>query len=212
MIAVIICNVIKCVVIFLTFWSHKDAIIITFDDVIVNYLNCSNDTTRDRCMIEMKNVRQKLSIWIFDKKFKMWNATTSSTQHAMSHNRRWFCETSKRKWYLIYIFIVFCFEVVDIFLNIDVTNFEKLTSNQNMSWVVDFDESNSQTFITHSALSQRDAIDFTISTIISNLSQIVLFFIYLIYNDLFICMLLTVEWNEYSQKCQVLRIFNSKDQ
>ena len=212
MIAVIICNAIKCVAMFLAFWSHKDAIIVTFGDAIASYLNCPDDTTRGRCMIGMEDVRQELPTWISGKEPRKWNATAPSPQHAVPHNRRWFCGASKRRWYLTYIFIVLCLGAVGIFLGIGVTGFGKLTGNQNMSWAVGFGEPDLQASITHSALPQRGATGLTASVLISNLPQTVLSFIYLIYNGLFTCMLLAAEWNEYSQKRQVLRVSNPKGQ
>ncbi|ERF76580.1 hypothetical protein EPUS_05853 [Endocarpon pusillum Z07020] len=231
MIVVMVCNVGKALLMFLITFVLKDKPLITIGDAIDSFLNDSDQTTRGLCLSSKKSIKagkfpqygfemvkdydaalvccyEAMSIQLKNEGFsKDWKADPVKYRSSVE---RWFSAVTPARWYSCLALYFCCMLTVTILLVIGVN-----TANYNNNGVarsalefinLGIGAVTPDTLISGWHLASIGGTTIIASVLISNIPQMILSFLYLLFNGVFTSMLLATEWSDFAHKRKPLRV------
>ncbi|KAF2871414.1 hypothetical protein BDV95DRAFT_606853 [Massariosphaeria phaeospora] len=184
---VIVLNALKAAVIFYTVFGVEEDPLLTVGDAVSSFMEKEDMVTRDMCLLTMKDVKR--SEYRFSTLPKQWTKTTP----------RWRDVTSKERRVAAFTLSAVALTIVSVLLGLGI---QSLPGSRSLSAIAE---------LGFGTIDPRIAIRWgytsTISnTLLANLPQPILSFIYFTYNGLFTCMLLGYEWSLYAHQRKGLRV------
>lgn len=198
--AVIICNLCKSVSMFLTLWRQRDATLVTVGDAVASFLEFPDETTTGRCMMGKVDVNKGPLAWKHGKK-------VLPITYRKPLRRRWFSAASPKRWAFCMTTCIVALITTGALLGAGISNI----STGESIWSLGFGAVNSATLLPlPSGWSDTGASGLVGAVLLANLPQAVVSFLYLMYNGLYTCMLLSHEWSRYAVQRRHLRVSTPK--
>jgi hypothetical protein len=192
MVAVLLCNLIKCTTMFWVVWQQRDTTFITFGDAIVSWLEEPDPASANRCFESVRSISQKTK-----------KQPPKTPQTIGRATRRWMIGVSRRRWITTILLLTIATSASSACLHLTIRQMEGYTADTIVSLGFGAVNSNMLLYI---GLPRRGASGLASSVLFANLPQITLSFVYLSYNALITCMLLANEYSGYEVHRKALRV------
>jgi hypothetical protein len=188
-------NFLKASILLFVFFVEKDNPIMTIGDAVASFLTQRDKSTRDFCFLEKQSIH-------------LWEAREGYLPYPLHPKflnfqyTKWSSVVSTRRWTMVWTFYnVILFFCISLFIAALVT--PGISTNTLMT--LGFGAANPITFIQGWIILQ--GLPGLISNaIVANLAQPILSTIYYMYNGIFTCFLLGVEWNNFASHRKGLRV------
>lgn len=193
MIFVILCNLVKTICMMVIVWKEKAATLVTLGDAISSFLQ-NPDSITAGCFLAGKDDFQTGNshlLTIEDKKY-------------LPKRYRWFRAASLTRWAAFHMLCLITLITASILLRLGLSNY--LLRIQSFSHLrqLGFGVVTAESLI--SGMDRLGFDELLATVFVINLSQIILSFLYLIYNGLFTCMLMAFEWSGFAHERKYLRV------
>ncbi|RPA75210.1 hypothetical protein BJ508DRAFT_332329 [Ascobolus immersus RN42] len=189
-------NIVKALTMLIAILIGNSSPLVTLGDAIESFLECPDDTTRLMCLATKYGITHR-NHWQRRGNYKQWKGRNTA-------NAYWAGAVSKTRWLACYSLSILSIVALCIFM---------MFGRQGIS--------NSFGEVVRSGFQKLDTrriVDFRSSNVIravlvANAPQLLISFIYLIYNSIYTCMLLAHEWSTYAYTRKPLRVsYPSGDQ
>ncbi|CUS09938.1 unnamed protein product, partial [Tuber aestivum] len=195
MIVVICCNLIKACCMVMAVARSREPTLVTLGDALDSFLRVPDQTTMGMCFADKRFIKRE---W-------MSGVRTIPEQWKVKGVQRWWTSVSRTRWvtcnfFCLMVVIAAGWSFQSGMVNDSAYLQTDITSMQTKRWTRGFGKVNSLSLV---------ALDFrniTEATLLANLPQTILSFLYLAYNSLFTCMLSGHEWSLFSHHHRTLRV------
>ena len=202
--AVILMNFVKSASMFLTMWKQRDPTLVTVGDAISSFLDNPDELTRGRCLMGKVDVNTGPMRWKVRDGTRRPNTNPPPITYHAPLRRRWFAAASVKRWITTMTLCILAIITAGVLLGIA------------MSSLTDYIQGSPITNMGFGAVDSRALIDIGLPTggasglvssvLLANLPQAIVSFLYLMYNGLYTCMLLSNEWSKYAVRRIPLRV------
>jgi hypothetical protein len=189
LLAVIICNIIKCTTMYWVVFQQNDSTLATFGDAISSWLGKPDQATANYCFHNVHSI--------------VLGGHPRTPQSINLATRRWRLGASRRRWFTTISILAIASCVVCACLAMTIIKMRQYTADTIKS--IGFGAVNSNMLL-DIGLSHTGTSGLASSVLFANLPQIILSFIYLSYNALITCMLLAKEYSGYEVHRKTLRV------
>lgn len=211
LVAVILCNVIKTGVMVWILFCQREQTLVTFGDAIASWLDDPDDFTKGRCLAEKPDAQPGQHGWLYrrhDHELLGQQTRTQSVPEPTMFNRtslrRWHNAVSIRRWVVTLTLCTGAISAAGALLSIAIQGARQYNI-PNPITTLGFGNINPNAMVDLN-LPDTDTQGFISSVLLANLPQVVLSFIYLMYNGLFTCMHLAHEYTGYGIHRKALRV------
>ncbi|THY44811.1 hypothetical protein D6C99_06632 [Aureobasidium pullulans] len=210
-VVVMICNVVKIFCMSYVAWGIKDSPLITVGDAVASFLRRTDSTTRGACLIDGTYFQQH---WRDDGDDDHGIPSTerryilgSEPMVLEGRSRRLKDAASKGRWFSMAGLLSAALIIVAGLLAYGIEHLK--TSDRSMSalWAMGFGTVREESLIGGSGWHIPSV---TAAVIVANLPQVMLSFLYLLFNGLLTSMLAAREWSHYAQERKPLRVSTPK--
>jgi hypothetical protein len=202
MIAVLLCNLIKCATMFWVVWQQRDTTFITIGDAIASWLDRPDPSTAHRCIESVHTIAHK--------SYKQLRRPPQPMlREADRVTRRWISGVSRRRLITTALLLTVAIAASGCCLGLTVRQMDWNTYDTIIS--LGFGAVNSNMLL-DIGLPSEGANGLASSVLFANLPQIILSFVYLSYNALITCMLLANEYSGYEVHRKTLRVTTPRGQ
>jgi hypothetical protein len=192
LVAVLLCNLIKCTTMFWVVWQQRDTTFITFGDAIASWLEESDPASANRCFESVRSISQKPK--------KQPPRTPQTIGRA---TRRWMLGVSRTRWITTILLMTIATSVSSYCLKLTIRQMGEDTPDTIIS--LGFGAVNPNMLLSL-GLPSSGTSGLASSVLFANLPQIILSFVYLSYNALITCMLVANEYSGYEVHRKTLRV------
>ncbi|KAK2757885.1 hypothetical protein FQN54_004291 [Arachnomyces sp. PD_36] len=199
MTVVIACNAVKAVVMVLTLFMLLEDPLATIGDAAASFLTDPDPTTKGNCLLSRDDLRLNyLGLKVWERKPHKW----------VSRPRKWASAASVGRWVVCMLGCLVTLIVVLALLGVGIGSLKTYGVDTSLTslWALGFGDVDVNSLLRigeGGTLSHQDkALGYVF---LANSPQLVLSFIYITYNGLYTCMLLSREWVRYSTERNGLR-------
>lgn len=192
---VIVMNACKAICMFLTLWRQKDATLVTVGDAMSSFLDCPDELTRGRCLMSKVDVGKGPLRWRLRGNEDKPNTEPLPITYHAPLRRRWFSAASANRWCVAVGLCIAALIAGGSLLGMGVANLRNYGSTST-AFTMGFGNIDSRTMIS-STLPQDGSSGLVSAVLLANSPQSIVSFIYLTYNALFTCMLLSQEYSKH---------------
>jgi hypothetical protein len=196
LIAVLLCNFIKCTTMFWVVCEQRDTTFITFGDAIASWLDQADPSTAHRCTESVRSITHKSQI----QDPRTPQPITRETDHI---TRRWMSGIGRRRW--AHTASLITAAIVTSCVSFGLTIGQMLTDTSDTMISLGFGVVNANMLLSI-GLPNEGTSGLASSILFANLPQIIMSFVYLSYNALITCMLLANEYSGYEVHRKTLRV------
>ncbi|CUS15479.1 unnamed protein product, partial [Tuber aestivum] len=191
MIAVIFCNLVKACCMIIAVVRTREPTLVTLGDAADSFLRIPDQTTIGMCFADRRFVTRE------------WRrgGRPGARRWKQKGVQKWWNSVSKKRWLICNFFCLTTIIVAGVLLRMGIQNDMAYGSRGPKSmWHKGFGKVNSVSLV------RWKFRNITGATLLANLPQTILSFLYLTYNSLFTCMLLGHEWSLFAHHHRTLRV------
>jgi hypothetical protein len=196
LIAVLLCNFIKCTTMFWIVWQQRDSTLVTFGDAIASWLDLADRSTAHRCSEGVRSIAQELQRQPPRPPQPIFRETDRVT-------RRWMSGVSRRRLVTTALVLTVAIMASGCCLGLTINQMNNYTYDTMIS--LGFGAVNYNMLLTI-GLPSKGTNGLASSVLLANLPQIILSLVYLSYNALITFMLLANEYSGYEVHRKTLRV------
>ncbi|KAK4499341.1 hypothetical protein PRZ48_009854 [Zasmidium cellare] len=196
LIAVIVCNALKTAAMFWTLYRQKDVTMVTIGDAISSYLDRPDETTKGRCLMSRKDIKD----WKLQGTKDKPNTEPLPKTFFQDKAPMWFTAASWKRWITTFTLIAIAIIVSISLLALGVTGLSPTNA-----FSIGFGAIDSRALI-ETNLPQGGGGGLVAAILLANCPQAIVSFLYLLYNGLLTSMLLAKEWSQYALRRKPLRV------
>lgn len=199
--AVIVCNLLKSAAMFWTLFRQRESTLVTFGDALASFLDSPEDSTKYRCLTSKKDIIR------YSRRVHSNIATLDTPPVTFSHHQkhRWYEAVSLRRWVISMISCITTIVAAALLFRISLWN----TIHRNPLIELGFG-SFSPTAVILIGIAQAGTVGLIQCVFLANLPQVILSFLYLMYNGLYTSMHLAHEYGGYATERKSLRVTNPR--
>lgn len=190
MVAVLICNAVKCATMLWVILHQRETTFVTFGDAIASWLDLPDATTAGRCSTDARNVVQALD-----------GQQSPEPQPIIPTGRRWQLGVSKKRWITTLSLLTAAVLASCTAFGMTTGMMKRTTADTIFS--LGFGAVNSNMLYDWVTMGPEELV---YSVLFSNMPQVVLSFAYLLFNALVTCMVLANEYSSYEVHRKPLRV------
>ncbi|OJD36457.1 uncharacterized protein BKCO1_110001 [Diplodia corticola] len=195
--AVIVCNIIKTVCMGYIVWKYRQTFLATIGDAIASFLDDPDPETKDRCLYS-RQVFKKEWEWMRHNDLRDPKAVAVEPERYSSRRPFWGLAVSKTRWFATY----FMYSVALIIGAVSIKRtLAGMPTDIRALWHTGFGD-----LLGNNLISGSVGNSVLGSVLLANLPQALLSYLYLVFNALYTCMLLTREWTQYLAHRKPLRV------
>ncbi|KAF4543969.1 uncharacterized protein LTHEOB_6635 [Lasiodiplodia theobromae] len=195
--AVIACNVIKAVCMGYIVWKYRQAFLATIGDALASFLDDPDPETKGRCLYSRDTFKKEWE-WMRHNDMRDPKAVAVEPERHSSRRPFWGGAVSKMRWFATYF-------MYSIALIIGAVSIKKTLAGMPTDvaalWRTGFGD-----LLGNNLISGSGGNSVLASVLLANLPQALLSYLYLCFNALYTCMLLTREWTQYLHSRKPLRV------
>jgi hypothetical protein len=192
---VIACNLIKSAAMLWTLFRQRENTLVTFGDALASYLESPDRSTTSRCLLSKKGLLRSTGKPL-SPAFDPNNPLPISFSRL--HVYRWYNAVSRKRWIVTMTLCVSAILVACIFFKIA---YLQNLGTPNQLFTVGFGSLNP-----YATIQFPEPLDLAKCTLLANTPQLILSFLYLMYNGLYTCMHLAHEYGGYAKDRKSLRV------
>jgi hypothetical protein len=192
LIAVIVCNAIKCASMFWVIFQQRETTFVTAGDAIASWLEKPDESTANCCFQDSRTAIHKPG-----------GQQTTIARPTELTIRRWKLGVSRKRWITTVSILAVALVISCTCLGLTVNQMNDRTADTILS--LGFGAVNSN-MLADIGLPDKGTKGLASSVLFANLPQVVLSFVYLSYNALITCMLLAHEYSRYEMQRKPLRV------
>ncbi|KAL8722996.1 MAG: hypothetical protein Q9225_000612 [Loekoesia sp. 1 TL-2023] len=208
---VVVSNLAKVICMFLTLWRHDRSALITIGDAIQSFLDRPDYHTRDFCVYSDRNI-QLLIPWQKDAEHGKPISTISGFDAMINRAREAYMKNPKlkqwrpglRRWWSAVPIIRWgmCITLYIVLLMIATILYFSALHGRSANWssLRDFGIGNP---VGNNILSMGNSM--LVTVIIANIPQVILSYVYILFNSLYTCMVAGHEWTQFAKHRKTLR-------
>ncbi|KAH8834590.1 hypothetical protein DL96DRAFT_498094 [Flagelloscypha sp. PMI_526] len=202
---VLVFNAFKIVAMVYTLFALQDKPLITIGDAVESFLVRRDSYTSGKQPLTAEKVRTGA---VMDSKT---SESLEDPLHSISNKLRWWRSASKARWSTAFSVLLICIATIVCLLVFALYNV-KLAGIDTFQevWELGLGIIDPRTLIHSWAIPTSGESAIILSILVANSPQLILSFIYLIFNSLFTSMSLALEWSNYSQLPRTLRVSHQK--
>jgi len=198
LVAVIICNLIKSAAMFWTLLRQRENTLVTFGDALASWLESPDTNTTHRCLMSKKDILHSSQKGSLAEKVN----TPTPVPFSRSQTHRWHEAISPNRWAASMIPPIIAIIVAGLLLHLALTD-DYIAPNPLVS--LGFG-SLSPAAVIKINLPQEGTAGLTSCVLLANLPQLILSFLYLMYNGLYTGMHMAHEYGGYAAHRKPLRV------
>ena len=192
---VIVMNACKCICMFLTLRRQREEPLVTVGDAISSFLNRPDKLTKGRCLMGKVDIHRGPLRWRLRAAGKTSNTAPLPVTYHVPLQRRWFAAASTKRWLITMCLCIAALVTAGILLGRGVRNLTSYVSFTD-AFSMGFGSVDARALI-DADLPQGGSGGLVSAVLLANLPQAIVSFLYLTYNGLFTCMLLSYEYSKY---------------
>lgn len=193
--AVICMNAIKSIVMFATVYWQRDFTLVTVGDAVSSFLQRPDEHTLGSCLVGRRNINA-------------WRAHGAVADHSgRNKGSRWFVAASKARWITCLVLIAATIIASGLLIKMAISS---ITYNGGLPWSLSWGAIDSRAMLQEERLPQGGARGLIMSVLLANCPQVLVSFLYLLYNSLLTALLLAKEWSKYAIQRKALRVTTRK--
>ena len=200
MVFVIACNLVKMICMIVTIWKERVATLVTLGDAISSFLDDPDPTTAGCCLADKDSFTTR-------ENWPILTLSTDITKKYVPKTYTWFHAASLRRWAICIVLCLITLITAGILLDMKLNHSSLRSKSFSHLRKLGFGAVSSELLIL--SLNSFESGGLLVNVFVANLSQVILFFLYLNYNGLFTCMLLTSEWSGFAHERKYLRVTSS---
>ena len=211
LITVLVMNAAKFAVMVWTYYFQRDVTLVTFGDAVASFLITPDDLTVSRCLMSKRDLAHGPLRWRLKavsgedtNAAKRPNTQPLPQTYPGNTRGRWFRAASAKRWSVTIALILTALILVAVLLRLGTTN--PSLQSEAQAFRLGFGKIDPGAIITLYGLTQTGANGLLSAVLIANSPQTICSFLYLAYNGLFTCMLLSQEWSRYFLRAKPLRV------
>ena len=195
MVVIILCNLLKLACLACTIVQCKDRSLCTLGDALDSFLTKPDTTTENHPLLSKEDLRHGA-----------WKPSSQSPVQCakvyVPKQRRWFSASSITRW-IYCIVLISAALITSVFLYFDAAQGNRLPA----LWNLGFGKIDPSTTLSWSTASSTSSSTWLLSMVLlANLPQVILSFLYLMYNGIWTCMLAEYEWTRFAFFRKGLRV------
>ncbi|RMY19582.1 hypothetical protein D0866_12777 [Hortaea werneckii] len=192
---VIVMNACKCICMFLTLRRQRVEPLVTVGDAISSLLNRPDRHTKGRCLMAKVDIHRGPLRWMLLAAGKTSNTAPLPVTYCAPLQRRWFAAASTKRWLVTMFLCIAALIIAGALLGIGVQKLSRFISSSD-AFSMGFGSVDAKALI-NTGLPQIGSSGLVSAVVLANLLQAIVSFLYLTYNGLFTCMLLSYEYSKY---------------
>ncbi|KAI6829734.1 hypothetical protein KC340_g8408 [Hortaea werneckii] len=193
--SVIVMNACKCICMFLTLRRRREEPLVTVGDAISSFLNRPDRLTKGRCLMAKVDVHRGPLRWRLRAAGKTSNTAPLPVTYHAPLQRRWFAAASAKRWLITICLCIAALITAGVLLGIGVQKLSRYTSYSE-AFSMGFGSVDARALI-DAGLPKGGSGGLVSAVLLANLPQAIVSFLYLTYNGLFTCMLLSHEYSKF---------------
>jgi hypothetical protein len=201
LVAVIVCNIIKSAAMFWTLHRQRESTLVTFGDAISSWLDRPDETTIHHCLMSKKAVLQSFKRSCSSARE---NDTPLPKPFSLRQKQRWYKAVSPKRWAVSMVSCIATIAAVIVLLCVAL-NDENVSQTPNPLIALGFG-SFSPNAIIQIGIPQEGTTGLAGCVLLANLPQVILSFLYLMYNGLYTSMHMAHEYGGYATERKALRV------
>ncbi|KKY24594.1 hypothetical protein UCDDS831_g02388 [Diplodia seriata] len=195
--AVIACNIIKTLCMGYIVWKYRQTFLATIGDAIASFLDEPDPETKDRCLYS-RPVFEKEWEWMRHNELRDPKAVAVEPERYSSRRPFWGRAVSKTRWFATYFMYAVALIIGAVSIKKTLTG---MPTEIGALWRTGFGD-----LLGNNLISGSVGNSVLGSVLLANLPQALLSYLYLLFNALYTCMLLTREYTQYLHHRKPLRV------
>ncbi|KAL1646103.1 hypothetical protein SLS58_003523 [Diplodia intermedia] len=195
--AVIACNIIKTLCMGYIVWKYRQTFLATIGDAIASFLDEPDPETKDRCLYS-RPVFEKEWEWMRHNELRDPKAVAVEPERYSSRRPFWGRAVSKTRWFATYFMYAVALIIGAVSIKKTLTG---MPTDIGALWRTGFGD-----LLGNNLISGSVGNSVLGSVLLANLPQALLSYLYLLFNALYTCMLLTREYTQYLHHRKPLRV------
>ena len=193
MVIVILCNFVKMICMIVIAWKERVTTLVTLGDAISSFLDDPDPSTADCCFADKDDFTTK-----------KWQLSTIGTKTYIPKRHWWFRAASLNRWAICNVLCLVTLIAASMLLSIGLDFLDSKSFSHLRK--LGFGAVSSESLISISLLHHPGSGGLLTNIFVANSPQVILSFLYLNYNSLFTCMLMSSEWSGFAHERKYLRV------